>query len=68
VPSRFEGLFAAYHAALAGGGPLPVTLADARRSLELVTAMYHSAATGTFASLPIGADHPMYCGWRHNTG
>ena len=30
VPSRFEGLMAAYHAALETGGPLPVTLADAR--------------------------------------
>jgi len=47
---------------------MPVTLTDARRSLELVTALYHSAATGTVASLPIGADHPMYYGRRNNTG
>ena len=65
VPSRFEGLIAAYHAALAANGALPVTLADARRSLELVTALYHSAANGTVVTLPIAADHPSYNGWRY---
>src|SRR5262249_31584229 len=35
-PSRFEGLMGAYHQALATGAPLPVPLADARQSLELV--------------------------------
>ena len=65
VPSRFEGLMAAYHAALATNGALPVTLADARRSLELVTALYHSAANGTVVTLPIGSDHPSYNGWRY---
>ena len=64
TPSGFEGLMGAYHAALATGGPLPVTLADARRSIELVTALYHSAATGTAVRLPIGSDHPSYGGWR----
>jgi predicted dehydrogenase len=64
VPSRFEGLMSAYHVALATGGPLPVTLADARRSLELVTALYHSAATGTVVTMPIATDHPKHSGWR----
>ena len=64
VPSRFEGLMARYHAALEGGGPLPVTLADARRSLELITALYHSAETGADVSLPIAGDHPKYRSWR----
>jgi hypothetical protein len=41
VPSRYEGQLGAYHAALTTGGPLPVTLADAHSSLELVTALYH---------------------------
>jgi predicted dehydrogenase len=54
----------AYHAALTTGGALPVTLADARRSLELVTALYHSAATGVAVHLPIASDHPRYNGWR----
>jgi predicted dehydrogenase len=64
VPSRFEGLMARYHTALEGSGVLPVTLADARRSLELITALYHSAETGMSVTLPIGASHPKYRGWR----
>jgi predicted dehydrogenase len=64
APSQFEGLMSAYHAALTIGAALPVTLADARRSLELATALYHSAATGAAVELPIGEDHPSYHGWR----
>ena len=64
VPSRFEGFLAAYHQALETGGPLPVTLSDARRSLELITALYHAAETGAAVALPIGKDHPKYRGWR----
>jgi predicted dehydrogenase len=60
VPSRFEGLLGAYHTALITGAALPVTLADARQSLELVTALYHSAATETVVTLPIGPEHPRY--------
>ena len=41
-----------------------MTLADARRSLELITALYHAAETGTAVTLPIGKDHPKYRGWR----
>jgi predicted dehydrogenase len=68
MPPQFGGLIGAYHAALATGGALPVTLADARQSLELVTALYHSAATGNVVSLPIGPDHPRYKGWRLAAG
>lgn len=64
VPSRFEGLMAAYHQALETDGPLPVTLKDARRSLELITALYHAAETGTPVALPIGKDYPKYRSWR----
>jgi predicted dehydrogenase len=64
VPSWFDGLMGEYHAALTTGEALPVTLADARRSLELVTALYHSAATGKVVTLPIQSDHPKYHGWR----
>jgi predicted dehydrogenase len=64
VPSRFEGLVAAYHAAIEAGAPLPVRLSDARNSLELVTALFYSAETGTAVSLPIGPDHPKYPSWR----
>jgi predicted dehydrogenase len=62
VASGFEGLMAGYHAALATGSALPVTLDDARRSVELVTALYHSATTGATVALPIGPDHPKYRG------
>jgi predicted dehydrogenase len=64
APSQFAGLLGAYHEALTTGGPLPVTLADPRQSLEVVTALYHSAATGTAVNLPVGSDHPSYEGWR----
>jgi predicted dehydrogenase len=64
APSQFIGLMGAYHHALTMGSPLPVTLAEARQSLELVTALYHSAATGTAVTLPIEPDHPKYASWR----
>jgi predicted dehydrogenase len=64
VASRFEGLMASYHHALETAGPLPVTLADARRSLELITALYHAAETGAAVALPIGMNHPKYGSWR----
>lgn len=63
LPERFEGQFLRMHAALTGDAPLPVTLADARRSIELLTAAYWSARTGETVILPIGRDHPFYGGW-----
>ena len=36
---------------------------DARRSIELAAAIYHSVATGADAALPLGEDHPAYRGW-----
>ena len=65
VPSRYEGQFAAYHSALTTGAALPVSLADARASLELATALYHSAGAGALVTLPIAADHPSYHGWTN---
>jgi predicted dehydrogenase len=59
----FARQFALFHEALETGGPLPVTLEDARRSIELATALYHSAATGANVELPLGPDHPTYSGW-----
>ena len=55
--------FELFHAALTGGGELPVTLQDARRSLELVTAAYHSARTNRPVQLPLDATHPLYRSW-----
>lgn len=61
-PQRFVGYFSALHAALASGGPLPVSIADARASIELVTAFYSSARTGAAVDLPVGKDNPLYAG------
>jgi predicted dehydrogenase len=65
VPGQewFTGEFALIHAAITRGAPTPVTLADARQSLELITAIYHSAETGTSVTLPIERDHPKYEAW-----
>ena len=62
-PSATPASSCGLHTALTEGGPLPVSLADARPSLELLTAAYHSARTGEPVSLPLGRDHPLYAGW-----
>ena len=49
--------------ALANNQELPVTLADARMSMELITAIYASAESGQAESLPLHKDHPKYQGW-----
>lgn len=59
----FAGQFARIHDSITGGAPLPVTIADARASLELITAIYHSAESGTTVTLPLRADHPKYGSW-----
>ena len=59
----FARLFALFHGALEGSKAPPVTVADARASLELVTAIYDSAATGRVVELPLGTSHPGYRGW-----
>ena len=66
IPSRFNGLMAQYHAALEAGAELPITLADARQSLELITALLHSAQTGARVDLPIAASHAKYRSWRQD--
>lgn len=62
-PEGFVGQFAGFADALATGSEFPVTLADARASLELVTALYHSGRTGEAVPLPLGPDHPAYQSW-----
>jgi predicted dehydrogenase len=63
IAPRFETQMRRFHAALEGQGALPVTSADSRRALEIVTAFYHSSETRTEVSLPIGPDHPKYRSW-----
>jgi predicted dehydrogenase len=63
-PEGLVGQFSRYYHAMQTNSPLPVTLADARASLELITAIYHSARTRQTVQLPIGNDHPLYAGWQ----
>jgi predicted dehydrogenase len=63
-PDGFAGQFYSFHQALQNDTEFPVTLADARASLELITAIYHSAETGQVVELPIGKDHPKYANYR----
>jgi predicted dehydrogenase len=62
-PEGWWGQFERYADALDAGTDPPVTLADARASLELVTALYASARSGADVALPIPPDHPLYGGW-----
>jgi predicted dehydrogenase len=64
----FEGQFERIHASVTRGAPAPVTLADARASLELITAIYHSGEVGTAVMLPIAKDHPKYASWKPTSG
>jgi len=63
LPEHYAGQFYRFYEAVRCGGDMPVSLADARVSLELITAMYYSAETAASVSLPIGADHPRYASW-----
>jgi predicted dehydrogenase len=67
-PSGFAGQFMDLYQHLHNGSPLTVSLADARRSLELVTAMYTSAAHGSLEELPVDLSHPRYSDWRSDSG
>jgi predicted dehydrogenase len=62
-PEGWWGQFERYADARDAGAPAPVTLADARASLELITALYSSARSGVDVVLPIERDHPLYEGW-----
>jgi predicted dehydrogenase len=64
LPEGKEGQFYRYYQALQSGQAFPVTLADARASLELITAIYYSARTRQTVELPIQAGHPLYAGWQ----
>lgn len=64
IPDQYTGQFQALVDALASGGPLPVTVADACATLELVTAWYASARSGQIESLPLPPNHPDRDTWR----
>ena len=66
VPAGHDG-FAGFYEELAlrleTGGGNPVSTDAGRRSIELVTAIYHAARTGRWVSLPLGNDTPLYASW-----
>ena len=63
LPEGFEGQFQRFSSAITKGKDLPVSLKDARASLELLTAAYYSAEVGELVNLPIEKGHPRYEGW-----
>lgn len=64
VPVGFVGFLSAVADDLQGLPSQAVTVADGRRSIELVAAIYHAARTGTVVKLPLTSDHPLYHGWQ----
>jgi len=64
IPIRFNTQMKLFHEALVSGGPLPVTTADARQALELVTAFYESSETRTEVRFPVGPESAKYKSWR----
>ena len=58
----YEGQFSRFFTALRDGGEPPVTIEDARRSLEFIGAAYHSSESGERVDLPLGKQHPKYYG------
>lgn len=46
--------------AIEGGRPALVSVAECRRSMELITGMYKSAMTGQRVTFPIASDDPFY--------
>lgn len=63
LPESRAGQFYRFHEALTKNQPLAVGLADARASIELLTAIYYSSASGQPVTLPLPNDHPFYSGW-----
>lgn len=63
VRAGFAGYFAELAAQIAGQDNTAVTLADGRRSIELVAAIYQSAREGRAIELPLGRSTPLYDTW-----
>ncbi len=62
-PEGFAEQFRRFANTLDHGAPLPVTMEEARHSLELATAIYHSSKSGQRVTLPLPPSHPAYHGW-----
>jgi predicted dehydrogenase len=59
----FSGQMLAYYDTVIEDTEPPVTLQDARASIELATAMHFSSRTASEVVFPIGKQHPYYTGW-----
>ena len=59
----FAGFFEALADKLDGVAEDHVSIEDGRRSLELVSAIYHAARTAQTVALPLTSDSPVYNGW-----
>ncbi len=64
VREDYAGQFERYADARTAGAELPVTLTDARRAIELLTALYVSAREGREVELPLAADDDALGGWQ----
>jgi len=60
LPEGYAGQFYRFHQALRDGTELPVTLMDARATLEVIAGTYYSSQTGAPVLLPIDPGHPKY--------
>ncbi|MBF2735674.1 MAG: gfo/Idh/MocA family oxidoreductase, partial [Betaproteobacteria bacterium AqS2] len=67
-PEGFAGLFAEIAKDLRDEANEAVRLADARASIELLTAIYASHSRRAPAALPCAADDPLYQGWQDAHG
>lgn len=63
VKTSYSGFFEAIAKALGGAEEFTVSLADGRRSIELVTAIYQSARSGQTVSLPLEETSSLYKDW-----
>lgn len=63
----FAGFFQAISDDLTGVPSNSVSIADGRRSIELVTAIYQAARSQRSVQLPLGADTAYYDGWLPTT-
>ncbi len=60
----FAGQFRSFHKSVTEDQPFDITLEEARRALELITAIYSAAESGHNESLPIDSRHARYKGWQ----
>lgn len=63
VKLGFAAFFDELAKQISGTANNAVTLEDGRKSIELVTAIYHASRTGTAVEMPVTSDNPLYSNW-----